>query len=728
MPRPSEIAWFSFFVECLLKSTLLLSLALCLAYLLRKKSASLRHFVLAFFLVGLILFPAVSTLSPGWETRWLPPWASGRRPPACPAADKIPDSQPAYPRNETAAAPPGAAIAAEAPRRNAGESGSRADSGAGAALMNSVSGRGLGLPAGRLTAVVWLAGFCVLLARLFAGLIGASRLSREAEPLADAFWRDLLERLLILTRLRKKIDLKSHAGLAVPVTCGFFQPVIIMPEASLGWPEKQRRSALVHELSHIRRADFPIMILVRLSLAAFWFNPLSWIVFRELKKEQEKACDEMVLEAGIKPSAYAADLLMLKRAAGAPRSVSPELLGLFGRSRFDDRLAAILRSKSTFKEIRMKNKIILCVSILAFAAFIGTAHPSAAAPKADAAVVDAEYAPAGAEIRSGNEAQAGVTEKQARKKEEKAEGQEEADREAKKVKVVTVKKAEAGERPVEIIIRKPAGAKVVVLEESDLAEIEGVEKDLVSDKAETDVVIKTIREPRPAAGKDGWTVLEDEEEGEHVIVRKRTAPRLAVVRERTLELQGKLKAVESELEKIKALKPDMRDALKDLEKSLKELGEELAAGPGKMTGFDITAGEHPAHTMIIRKKVVKGGGTGPGFEEAARSGERLEEIEEPERPAGVEGREAYAFAFKFPEGEMNRTAYEKAMEKVKETVPEGCKLDSSFDEKTGEIKVKITGPDSGCPGKIDVDKLLETLKHELKIKTSAGLTIIKKKS
>lgn len=726
MPRPSEIAWFSFFVECLFKSTLFLSLGLCLSYLLRNQSASLRHFILTFFLVGLILCPAVSTLSPGWETRLLPSWASGRYRPAHRAAGKIPSLRPRYPRNETAAAPAGAGVAVEAPGRRGEERVSATDPVAAAALIKPAFSRGFRHSAGRSAAVIWLAGFCVLLARLAAGLIGASRLSGEAEPLADTFWRGLLERLLILTRLKKKIDLKSHARLAVPVTWGFFRPVIIMPEASQGWPEDRRTSVLVHELSHVRRADFPVMILVRLSLAAFWFNPLSWIVFRELKKEQEKACDEMVLKAGIKPSTYAADLLVLKRAAGAPRSISPELPGLIGGSRFDDRLAAILRPKSTFKEIRMRNKIVLCVSILAFAAFIGTAHPSAAAPKAAAAVADADRAPSGTEIPSGGEAETGVAEKQAQEKPEKAEEKRKEDREGKKVKVVTVTKTGAG--PVEIIIRKPAGANVIVLEEPDLVEIEEVEKEIVSDKGETEVVIKQIKKPCPVKERDEWTVRGDEDGGERVIVRKKIAPRLAAVCEGIPELQSKLKAVEAELEKIKASKPDMREALKDLEKSLKELGEELEAQPEKMAGFDVMADGHPRHTMIIKKKVREAGGTGSGFEEATRSGERLEEIEEPEMPAAVKGREAYAFAFKFSEGEMNRAAYEKAMEKVKETLPEGYELDSRFDEKSGEITVKIAGPDSRGAGKLDIDKFLETLKRELKIETPAKLSIIKKKS
>ena len=53
------IPGFYAFVELLIKSTLALSFALLITSLLRKKSASLRHFVLAVFLIGLLIVPAL---------------------------------------------------------------------------------------------------------------------------------------------------------------------------------------------------------------------------------------------------------------------------------------------------------------------------------------------------------------------------------------------------------------------------------------------------------------------------------------------------------------------------------------------------------------------------------------------------------------------------------------------------------------------------------------------
>ena len=70
------------------------------------------------------------------------------------------------------------------------------------------------------------------------------------------------------------------------------------------------------------------MLLVRTSLALFWWNPLCWIAYRELLKAQEIACDELVLRAGIRPSAYAASLLAFRRSAGFRWNPSTALLGI----------------------------------------------------------------------------------------------------------------------------------------------------------------------------------------------------------------------------------------------------------------------------------------------------------------------------------------------------------------------------------------------------------------
>jgi len=78
----------------------------------------------------------------------------------------------------------------------------------------------------------------------------------------------------------------------VPVTVGFFKPIVLIPEAWHSWSPWDLRAVLAHELTHVRRADWAITVLGGLNRCLFWFNPLSWWLERKLGSLAEQASDE----------------------------------------------------------------------------------------------------------------------------------------------------------------------------------------------------------------------------------------------------------------------------------------------------------------------------------------------------------------------------------------------------------------------------------------------------
>ncbi|HEX4027043.1 MAG TPA: M56 family metallopeptidase, partial [Rhizomicrobium sp.] len=66
---------------------------------------------------------------------------------------------------------------------------------------------------------------------------------------------------------------------------------------------------LAHELCHLRRRDNLLAALHMLVEGLFWFNPLVWWIGRRLVEERERACDEAVVAAGIRPLVYAEGIL-----------------------------------------------------------------------------------------------------------------------------------------------------------------------------------------------------------------------------------------------------------------------------------------------------------------------------------------------------------------------------------------------------------------------------------
>ena len=61
---------------------------------------------------------------------------------------------------------------------------------------------------------------------------------------------------------------------------------------------------LLHEAAHIRRDDQFTQLFAVAVAAIYWFNPLVWHALKCLRRENEKACDDSVLNAGELSSSY----------------------------------------------------------------------------------------------------------------------------------------------------------------------------------------------------------------------------------------------------------------------------------------------------------------------------------------------------------------------------------------------------------------------------------------
>ena len=79
------------------------------------------------------------------------------------------------------------------------------------------------------------------------------------------------------------------------------------------WDEPRLRAVLLHEAAHVARRDCLAKYVAQASRALLWWNPLAWMMAARLDHEQELACDDAVLSAGISADAYAKALLDVAR-------------------------------------------------------------------------------------------------------------------------------------------------------------------------------------------------------------------------------------------------------------------------------------------------------------------------------------------------------------------------------------------------------------------------------
>lgn len=141
---------------------------------------------------------------------------------------------------------------------------------------------------------VWLLGMCGVL--VWSG-VSHMRLRRYLRRWATVETREEVccryaeqaQRL----NLKRVPKLLACPGLEVPMLTGLVAPALMLPQVAS--PENGLDYALLHELIHYRRRDIWLKALVMLTVSVHWFNPVMWLMVRQVDRDIELACDEMAL-------------------------------------------------------------------------------------------------------------------------------------------------------------------------------------------------------------------------------------------------------------------------------------------------------------------------------------------------------------------------------------------------------------------------------------------------
>ena len=191
-------------------------------------------------------------------------------------------------------------------------------------------------------AAVWVSGSIVLATALMASLLRLRRLKALCVPVGGRC-RELADELGPLCGVHRTVTLLECRQLSLLITCGFFRPVIILPAQATAWPDERCRAVLRHELAHIRRHDATLQIAGEVLRVMQWINPLVWLACRRLRQESEHACDDDVLAGGVNPTEYATHLLDVARQLSGQRPVWLSAPAIAHPSTLERRIVAMLQ-------------------------------------------------------------------------------------------------------------------------------------------------------------------------------------------------------------------------------------------------------------------------------------------------------------------------------------------------------------------------------------------------
>ncbi len=328
-------------IDASLKGALLLAIAGLVTTALRRRSAAIRHIIWSAALTGCLFLPVLSAILPTWHVPIRADWLAQR------AKIKIEETLP----------PPGAL--AELPVSPDARASQGMDFRRTNPLVNDLNERRAPVLTDRATAAVvaapemplptrlflsWLGGAALVVIPLALGIISLRRLRRDCYPLDDTFLTTLVRLLADRFGVNRRVVLLASRRRTMPMTWGVKRPVILLPLDALNWSPQCVRVVLLHELAHICRADCMLQFLAHVCRAFYWFNPMTWIAVRQLRTEQERACDDMVLNAGPSGPDYAEHLLAVTAGLPVSRFAAPVALAMGRPRRIEQRLRLILDS------------------------------------------------------------------------------------------------------------------------------------------------------------------------------------------------------------------------------------------------------------------------------------------------------------------------------------------------------------------------------------------------
>ena len=171
-----------------------------------------------------------------------------------------------------------------------------------------------GLGVSKWLVILWAVGAAAFLVRrawmrcLLAARVRTS--ARVPDPGTQREFRQLCQEM----RIRRPVRLMEMADITSPALTIDPRPTVLLPSfLTEKGRARERRFALLHELTHLRRGDDLILLWYGLLRCLWWFHPILWLMEKPFRMDMESACDARAVRGMSRQEklAYAALLLEL---------------------------------------------------------------------------------------------------------------------------------------------------------------------------------------------------------------------------------------------------------------------------------------------------------------------------------------------------------------------------------------------------------------------------------
>lgn len=224
---------------------------------------------------------------------------------------------------------------------------------------------------------VWAAVVCWKLVRLKIDLVAVNRLRTSGISHPEESWTVRLQQLADHIGIRKKVMLFESRLVNIPLVAGHFKPVILLPLGMLTQLSMDEVEAvLLHELAHIRRHDYMINLLQRVTGILFFFNPGVLWLSSLIRAERENCCDDIAIMHTNDKLKFVEALISVKHHSLRTPSLAMNFLGQ--KNILLQRVNRILCSRN--KSLSIAESGFVLLSVIAAAIYFISVRSAASPP------------------------------------------------------------------------------------------------------------------------------------------------------------------------------------------------------------------------------------------------------------------------------------------------------------------------------------------------------------
>lgn len=142
----------------------------------------------------------------------------------------------------------------------------------------------------------WIIGIIIFLLSTLICIYKIKSILKLSYKIKDRKILNILYDCKRISKINQRIYLLESSKIKMPFSFGFIKTFIVLPKDFMKYlSHDDIKYIFLHELAHYKNKDMLINYILSFFQIIYWFNPIIWFVFKQMKNEREIICDLCVL-------------------------------------------------------------------------------------------------------------------------------------------------------------------------------------------------------------------------------------------------------------------------------------------------------------------------------------------------------------------------------------------------------------------------------------------------